>query len=340
MMQRRDFLAGATGMMAGLALGEAAEAGTVWPIPDWETASPESQGMTASGLAALKAFLEEHGTRSALVVHSGRVVGEWFWEGSRADTQFPVYSITKSFTATAIGFLAADGKLALDQPAADFIPEWRVDDRKGVTVRHLLTMSSGMSKDEATLYKSEDKIGFALTQPLQAPPGTKWDYNNVGASALSRVVAAASGMEMSRYLEGKLYAPIGISHFSHEEPAGHTLPYSGLRITARDLARFGYLYLNGGIWKTRLLLPASFIGEATSTSQKLNNGYGFLWWVNTAGQWPEVPHDAYAARGAFGNELLILPGKNLMVVRMVGDKPNAGVDMNRMGTLALAACQS
>jgi hypothetical protein len=62
--------------------------------------------------------------------------------------------------------------------------------------------------------------------------------------------------------------------------------------------------------------------------------------VNTAGQWPEVPHDAYAARGAFGNELLILPGKNLMVVRMVGDKPNAGVDMNRMGTLALAACQS
>jgi CubicO group peptidase (beta-lactamase class C family) len=341
-MRRRELLAagvlagvGATAMMGG----DGVEAAKM-PGEDWETSKPEKEGMSAEKLATLQTYLGERGTRSTLALRNGRVVAEWLWEGSTATTKFPVYSITKSFAATAVGFLATDGKLRLDQPAADFLPEWAADDRKGITVRHLVCMSSGVANDDAGRRAAADVVGFSVKQPLAAPPGTKWDYNNAACAALSVVVREAAGVEMSTYLKGKLLDPIGIRNYAFQETAGHTIPYSGLEITARDLARFGYLYLQNGKWGGRRLLPASFIREATASSQKLNTGYGYLWWVNTAEQWPELPKSAYAARGAYGNELLVLPEQSLMVVRLVGTKEQAGIDMNRMGALALAACEA
>jgi CubicO group peptidase (beta-lactamase class C family) len=335
-MNRRDFL-GTAALGAVTVLGREASA-AVWPVPDWQTAAPENVGLTAGGLDAVKAFLQERGTRAALVIRGGRIGAEWFWESATAQTQFPVYSITKSFSATAVGFLEAEGKLKLAQPAADFIPEWKSDERAGVTIKHLLCMTSGMSKDEAALRAAEDRVGFALTQKLQAPPGTKWDYNNVGCAAVSAVIARAAGEEMSRYLKRKLYDPLGITQYRHEEPAGKTLPYSGLHINARDLARFGYFYLQNGRWSEKRLLPATFTTAATLTSQDLNKGYGYLFWVNTSAAWKDVPGDAYAARGAFGNELLIIPSKDLVVVRLLGNKPESGIDINKLGSLTCAAC--
>jgi CubicO group peptidase (beta-lactamase class C family) len=267
-------------------------------------------------------------------------VAEWFWDDATAATLFPVYSCTKSFASVAAGFLEAEGKLKLDQPAADFIPSWRDDERKGVLVRHLLSMSSGQSKDEQTMYRSDDKVGFAVAQKLQSPPGTKWDYNNIGCAALSAVIARAAGEEMSAYLKRKLYEPIGITEYRHEESSGHTVPYTGLEITARDLARFGVFCRHQGRWNGKQLLPAAYIQAASSTSQDLNKGYGLLFWVNTAGAWADVPRDAFMARGAFGNELLVIPSRDLIVARMVGTRPNAGIDANRMGALAVAACSA
>jgi CubicO group peptidase (beta-lactamase class C family) len=337
-MDRRGFLGAAVGAGLAMTMRSSDAADGVFPGKDWETATPESQGMTASGLDALKGLMQETGTRAGLVVRNGRVVSEWFWEDANVGTQFPVYSCTKSFASTAVGFLEAERKLKLDQPAADFIPSWKDDERKGVLIRHLLSMTSGQSKDEQTMYNSTDKIGFAIAQKLQSPPGTKWDYNNIGCCALSAVIAAAAGEEMSTYLKRKLYDRIGISHYSHEEPAGHTLPYSGLQINARDMARFGTFYLHEGAWKGKQLLPKSYVAAATRTSQDLNKGYGYLFWVNTASAWKDVPQDAFAARGAFGNELLVIPSRSLVVVRLLGTKQNSGIDMNKMGSLAVAAC--
>src|SRR5687768_9379381 len=163
-MNRRHFLA--AGAAAGLTAiaGRDGEAAWGWPIPDWETVAPDSEGVTATGLDALKTYLTERGTRAALIIRNGRTVGEWFWEGSKAETRFPVYSCTKSFAATAGLSLAAEGKLDLEQPAANFIPEWKTGPRSAVKVRHLLSMTSGMSKNEPTLYGSGDKIAFAVNQ--------------------------------------------------------------------------------------------------------------------------------------------------------------------------------
>ena len=311
---------------------------TVWPGADWETATPASQGMSEAGLGKLREYLEGTGTRAALVVRNGRIVGEWYWESASAETQFPVYSVTKSFTATAVGMLASAGKLKLDQPAADFIPEWKDDGRKAITIRHLLAMTSGILKKEPEFFGQPDQVAFAIAQPLKDAPGTRWDYSQVGLSPISRVIRAAAGVEMADYLKEKLYAPLGITHYTHAASAGHTLPYSGLAITARDLARFGYLYLHEGRWKGKELVPAAFIREATTASQELEKAYGLLWWVNTHGQWNGLPRNAHAALGLYGNHLLVLPEKRLLVIRLVGTKEKADSDLSKMGTLALATC--
>src|SRR5690606_5075438 len=142
-MDRRTFLAGAA--LAAVA-ARPASAAWGWPAPDWETVPPDREGMTPAGLDALKTYLTERGTRAALVIRNGRIVGEWFWEGARPETKFPVYSCTKSFAATAVLLLAAENKLRLDQPVADFLPEWKAGPRAGVLVKHLISMTSGMSK--------------------------------------------------------------------------------------------------------------------------------------------------------------------------------------------------
>src|SRR5436190_20079442 len=170
-MNRRRFLA--AGAAAGIATLTAreAEASWGWPVPDWEIVPPDKEGVTPAGLEALKGYLTERGTRATLVVRNGRIVAEWFWEGSKPDTRFPVYSCTKSFAATAVLFLAADGKLSLDQHASDFIPEWKAGPRSAIQIHHLISMTSGMSKNETTLYASGDKIAFAMNQELKYEPG-------------------------------------------------------------------------------------------------------------------------------------------------------------------------
>ena len=339
-MNRRELLAAAAGtMIVGTGM-RAHAADAVFPGKDWETATPAAQNLTEPGLQAIHDLMQQTGTKAGLVVRGGKVVSEWFWEDASALTRFPVYSCTKSFASVACGFLEAEGKLKLDQPAADFIPAWKEDDRKAVLVRHLLTMSSGQSKDEQTMYASNDKIGFALAQKLQAPPGTKWDYNNVGCCALSAVIAKAAGEEMSAYLRRKLYVPLGISQYSHEESSGHTVPYTGLEITARDMARFGLFLRHEGRWKGKQLLPASYVQAASNSSQELNKGYGYLFWVNTAGAYKDSPHDMFLARGAYGNELMMIPSRDLVVVRLLGTKPNSGIDVNKLGALAVAACSA
>jgi len=340
-MNRRELLAAAAGTLIGVGAGERAwAADAVFPGKEWETATPASQHLTEPGLQAIRDLMQQTGTRAGLVVRGGKIVSEWFWEEATTLTRFPVYSCTKSFASVACGFLEADGKLKLDQPAADFIPAWKEDDRKAVLVRHLLTMSSGQSKDEQTMYASSDKIGFALAQKLQAPPGTKWDYNNIGCCALSAVIAKAAGEEMSAYLRRKLYVPLGITQYSHEESSGHTVPYTGLEITARDMARFGLFLRHEGRWKGKQLLPASYVQAASTSSQELNKGYGYLFWVNAAGNYKDSPRDAFLARGAYGNELLIIPSRDLVIVRLLGTKPNAGIDVNKLGALAVAACSA
>lgn len=311
----------------------------VWPAPDWAVATPESQGMDAAKLDALRTYLEERQTREALVIRHGRIVAEWYWRGATASTPVPVFSVTKSMSSTAVGLLVDSGKVKLDEPAADFIPQWRDDGRKAITIRHLLSMTSGIKHEEYGYFFQRDQMKASLAQPLAFPPGTHWEYNNLACNCLSEVVSKASGMELSDFLQQRLYDPLVVRSATMEKRGDRTLAYMGLHITARDLARIGYLFLNKGEWKGKRILSEAWVKEATRTSQKLAPWYGFLWWVHSTNPEPTDPADSFEAIGLYGNYLCVFPTQDMIVVRLIGNGSGAATDVDRakMKGLALAA---
>jgi CubicO group peptidase (beta-lactamase class C family) len=315
----------------------------IYPGSDWLVAQDDA-GVSAAGREAHRAYLQEKGTRAAVVVRGGRIAAEWYWDGADAATQLPCYSTTKSIASTAIGLLVDEGTLGLDESAAKYVPEWREDARRDVTIRHLLTMTSGIRNESGKLGEAADKIALGISQPLVKPPGTVFDYNNCACAALSVIIRSASGREMADFLRGRLYEPLGMTGLRHEMSAGKTVPYSGLRITARDAARFGYLFLRRGRWEERQIISAAWIDRACHSGSEANPDYGFLWWVNARGAWKDLPRDAYSAQGMYGNNVTVLPSHDMVIVRLIGDAPgdarNEGTQVNDYGALALKAWES
>lgn len=342
-MTRRRLLGGLA--LCGLwVLGGGAIAGgapkpkPVFPGAEWEVSTPAAEGVSAEKLDALKALLAEKKTQAALVIRHGKIVAEWYWDGKDKDSRIQAFSVTKSIASTAIGLLVKDGKVKLDQPAADFIPEWRGDDRKAITVRHLITMSSGLENRDSGILFQKDQLGKSIALPLGAKPGTVWNYNNGACNTLSQIVSAASGKEMGEFLSERLYQPLGIAHATMDASDGKTLAYMGLNVTARDLARVGCLFLHDGRWQRKTLLPKGWVAEASSTSQELNKDYGYLWWVRTRTADPKLPKDSYSAVGFGGQYLSIFPSQDLIVVRLTSRlEAGANIDGDALARAALDA---
>jgi CubicO group peptidase (beta-lactamase class C family) len=181
-----------------------------------------------------------------------------------------------------------------------------------VTIRHLLNMTSGIRNASGKLGDAEDRIAYGISQPLVKPPGTVFDYNNCACAAISVIIRGASGREMADFLRERLYEPLGMTGLRHEMSAGKTIPYSGLRITARDAARFGYLFLRRGRWEDRQFISTAWIDQACHSGSEANPDYGFLWWVNARGAWKDLPRNAYSAQGMYGNNVTVLPSQDIV----------------------------
>ena len=298
-------------------------------------------------------LIAEANSSSVLVVRHGYVVGEWY-QNADETTRWNIHSCTKSFTGTAYGMLFQDSleeKLSswkhidLNSYAYSYIPKGYpfTDPRKErITIRHLLTMTScikgenagvfgihppeGSGPFELALGRCPTADGVSVSQ-LWGEPGEKWDYSDPAFAHLALIFSDATGMELEDYLTDRVFNPIGLKDFNWDRIGGdvsigpHTLPNGGMHITARDLARFGYLALNEGVWTGRQLVSRSWMKMATRTSQSLNKNYGYTWWVNTHGTlWSGVPNDAFAAMGFKSNKCYVIPSLNLVVVR-IGDGP-------------------
>jgi CubicO group peptidase (beta-lactamase class C family) len=327
-----------------LTTGDAAYAdksAKVWPQPEWAVSTPEAEGMSSAKLEKLKALFEEKKTQGALVIRHGKIVAEWYWDSKDKDTQFQAFSVTKSIASTAIGMLIKDGKVKLEQPASDFIPEWKNDDRKDITIRHLITMTSGLANKDGTIINKPEQLSKSIALPLEHKPGTAWNYNNGACNTLSQVISAASGKEMNDFLTERLYKPLGITNFVMDKSSGKTLAFMGLHTSARELAKIGYLFLHDGKWKGKTLLPKGWVQEATTTSQELNKEYGYLWWVRTKTSASDLPKDSYNAVGFGGQFLSIFPSQDIIVVRFtsyfLGN--NSEIDGDAFARVVLAALE-
>lgn len=337
---RRSICFTAAALVLGVLLGDA-PAQTAWPVPDWETAQPESQGMSRPGLDKVRDWLKEHGSKCGLVVRHGRLVGEWYFDDATRQSRYIVYSTTKSFASTAAGLAIAAGQLKLDTKVGDVLPDVLPEGKRDVTVRQLLSMTTGVHNDPG-IHNKPDLFGYSLYEaPMDHAPGARWDYNNTGLAILGPVMKRATGKHIDQILNEQVFEPIGIKPDDWEwERRGETpLPYSGLHVTARAMARFGLMFMNRGKWQDRQIVPAAWTEEASRPSQTMNPNYGYLWWNNAAGRWPGVPQDAYASLGKFDNSMLLVPSLDLIVLRQVGDDtvPDRKLNIGELWKLAVNA---
>lgn len=271
-------------------------------------------------------------TRAVVVVQDGAVVGERYASGITFNTPLNGWSMTKSVMGALIGTLVAEGKLKLDDKR--LLPQWseRGDPRGEIALEDLLRMRSGLRFSEVysdplsdvtrMLFDDRDAGGFAASRPLEAPPATRWKYSSGTTNILSLIARRAVGeKDYLAWPRRALFDPLGMTSAVFEpDAAGTFVGSSFLFATARDWARFGLLYANGG----RGLLPEGWVRlAATPTPQAPDGKYGAHWWLKLSPELGDgtpaaakIPPDAFHALGHEGQCLTVIPSRRLVVVRL------------------------
>jgi CubicO group peptidase (beta-lactamase class C family) len=287
--------------------------------------TPEAEGIPSSAILdfvrAADARLDS--LHSLMVVRHGRVVAEGWWAPYAPGHPHMMFSVSKSFTSTAIGLAIGEGLLSLDDKVVELLPDdlpTEIDTHLGaLTVRHLLTMTTGHATDTVELSNASHGDNWAasiLARPLEFPPGTHYVYNSGATHVLSAILQRLTGQRLLDYLAPRLLEPLGITGATWESsPQGIDAGGWGLSITTEQLATFGQLLLQRGMWDGRQLVPADWIDEATSRQVDTSTadhdldgrqGYGYQFWRNRLA--------GYRADGAFGQFCIVLPEQDAVVV--------------------------
>lgn len=323
-----------------------------WPIPDWAS-QPAAEGEQLQALRdyafAPRDDASRQGVRSdaLLVVRDGEIVFEQYAAPTTAQTPHLVWSVSKSLFASVLGVAYGEGRFKLDDPVSQHYPPFAAHPQ--VKIGHLLNWASGLDWQEdyeyaplkssvvAMLYTRgrEDMAAFAAAQSLAAIPGTRFRYSSGDSNVLAASLRGMVGAQAyANYPWSALFEPLGITSATWEQDAGGGFVASSYAyLNARDLARVGLLMQRDGRWGEHQLLPSSWVAfNRTPFANYQPNPErpgdavpGGQWWLNAelegaAKPWPDVPADAFAALGHWGQALYVLPSQRLVVVRMADDR--------------------
>jgi len=279
--------------------------------------TPEEQGVSSKALLGFVQAAEQKidAPHSFMLVRHGHVVAEGWWAPYVPDEPHSLFSLSKSFTSTAVGLAVADGKLSLDDPVLKFFPdEAPANPSKNLLamrVRDLLRMCTGHGAEDIRVFPFQSQASLVrifLEMPVADKPGTHFLYNTAATYMLSAIVQKATGQTVLDYLRPRLFEPLGIANPTWEASAqGISLGGFGLSIRTEDIARFGQLYLQRGQWRGRQLVPAAWVDAATSLqtsngsdpTSDWDQGYGYQFW--------RCRHGFYRGDGAFGQFCVVMP---------------------------------
>ncbi|MDQ1546662.1 MAG: hypothetical protein QOH69_1566 [Actinomycetota bacterium] len=299
--------------------------------------TPESQHVESAGIRDLVAALESLGSvRSLMLVRHGFVVAERWWAPGAPDVASDVWSLSKSFSSTAVGIVIAEGRLTLTDRVVDLLPEEvpsEADERLArLTVRHLLTMTTGHATESLTDDERLTESRWAqhiLAQPLDFEPGTHFQYNSGATYLLSAIVQSVTGMPMLEYLRPRLFGPLGIQNPTWlRSPQGVDAGGWGLSIRTEDIAKFGQLYLQRGQWSGASLIPSEWVAEATGRQvsngdptepDDWTQGYGYQFW--------RCRNGAYRGDGKLGQFCVVMPDQDA-VLALTGDVEDMSTELN------------
>lgn len=343
-----------------------------------DSVAPATDPIAAAISAAFNSYTAFDQIRAVIVMVDGRTRFEHYYSSSANESR-NVFSVTKSVVSTLIGLAISEGRLRLDEHLSQMLPRYAAEmtpSVAGVTLRQLLTMTAGFpdtfnghSEDE--MFSAPDWVRYILKHQ-DSTPGNAFQYSDYGAQLLSPILAQATGQSVLAYARTHLFDPIGIpttpadqsvagdAHLAEYQRAGFAWPvdpqgfntaFSNLKIRPRDMARFGQLFLQGGRWNGRQVVPASWVQQATageagaafSSFLKAGDfqptGYGYLWWITTTDHLP-----AFFALGYGGQLIEIVPQRHLVIVLSTYLNPKndsiavvGGDDLQRLANLIVPA---
>ncbi|WP_162428537.1 serine hydrolase domain-containing protein [Pontibacter pudoricolor] len=296
----------------------------------------------------LQQLHEELESVAFLVIHRDSILHEQYWDGYSDESLSNSFSVAKSIVSILVGAALRDGAIkTIDQPVADFLPSFKEGNKKKITIKHLLMMSSGLNWDESYAnplsITTEAYYGTNLKKVIKRleaveEPGKQFSYKSGDTQILGMVVEAATGKSLSRYAEDKLWKPLGAEHdaeWSVDNPTSIEKAYCCFFSNARDFARIGKLYLNNGIWNGDTIVDPAYVRESITPNGLFNASgkpadYGYQWWLlpNYKGQ------NIFYARGILGQYIIVIPEKDVIIVRL-GKKRGDRINGHPIEVLAM-----
>jgi len=279
---------------------------------------------------AQRGAMEELETIAYLVIKDDSILHEQYWDDHHDSSFTNSFSMAKSIVSILIGVAIEEEKIkSVDQPVSDFLEGFDEGLAAKLTIKHLLTMSSGMNFDEgykspfafpAKGYYGTDLMGLVSKYEVTEEPGSIFEYRSGNTQLLGFILEKATGKKISDYASEKLWKPLGAKHsalWSLDKEGGSEKAFCCFNSNARDFARLGQLYLNNGKWNGEQIIPISYVQQSitvadlTDFNGEKNNRYGYQWWMLSYKQ-----HDVFYARGVLGQYVFIIPDERLVVVRL------------------------
>ena len=297
-----------------------------FPTEGWRLSTPEEQGMHSQKLLQMLETIKEKqiGIQSVAVMRNGYLVLDTYTHPYKDGQKHKMWSVTKSITSALIGIAIDKGFIkGVDQKVIDFFPDREIlnlDDRKkSMTLRNLLTMTSGLQANDGweknwagmfKMMKSDDWTQYALNLPMESAPGERFEYYNCNSHLLSAIISETTGMNTIDFANKHLFQPLGIENAKWDtSPEGVSIGWFGLWLEPKEMAKLGLLYLNKGKWEDKQIISSNWIKESITPyndTRLLDQKYGYQWWINPAGY--------FSANGAYGQFIEVLPDKKLVAV--------------------------
>jgi CubicO group peptidase (beta-lactamase class C family) len=303
---------------------------------------PETEGVSSEGILQFILAVEQskNEMHSFIFLRHGKVIAEGWWNPYKPDLKHALYSLSKTFTSTAIGFAVSENLLKLTDKVISFFPNDLPDTVSpylaGLTIRDVLIMSDGQDPDPTRIIGTQSKnwVRAFLKTPIVKKPGTAFLYNSMGTFMLSAIIQKVTGQRVINYLKPRLFDPLGIVGMDWEENLlGVNTGGWGLRLKTEDIAKMGLLYLQKGMWNGTQIIPAAWIEEATTLkiiqhpeliqakkdSSDWEQGYGYQIW--------RCRYQAYRGDGAFGQYMIVMPEQDA-VIAIQSETPDMQDELN------------
>jgi CubicO group peptidase (beta-lactamase class C family) len=310
---------------------------------------PEAEGVSSQGILTFldSVAVSRHELHSFIFVRHGKVIAEGWWNPYQPELKHTLYSCSKSFTSTAIGFAVSEKRLTVNDRVISFFPNDLPDTISpflaNLKVKDLLTMSVGQSAEPTQVLGTDNWVKGFLATRLAYEPGTKFLYNSLSTYMLSAIIQQVTGEKVIDYLTPRLFQPLGIQGVDWEvDPRGINTGGWGLRVKTEDMAKFGQLYLQKGKWNGRQILPEAWITEATTfkidqapdaTPAKREQsdwmqGYCYQFW--------RCRNNAFRGDGAYGQYIIVMPEKDA-VIAIQAETANMQTELNLVWKCLLPA---